>query len=56
MNGRAKAWEKVFIDFMKNYTVHQPNMSIAFVAEVTSPGSTSVVCEISGASEGVFYI
>ncbi|KAL8625091.1 hypothetical protein ACOMHN_030726 [Nucella lapillus] len=32
-NAKAEAWEKVYIDFMKNYTQHQPNMSIAFSSE-----------------------
>ena len=34
LNAKAEAWEKVFIEFMKNYTQHQPNMSIAFSSEV----------------------
>ena len=33
-NAKAMAWEKAFISFMKNYTKHQPNMSIAFSSEV----------------------
>ncbi|XP_076457250.1 NPC intracellular cholesterol transporter 1-like [Babylonia areolata] len=32
-NAKAEAWEKVFIEFMKNYTENQPNMSIAFSSE-----------------------
>ncbi|KAK7091360.1 NPC intracellular cholesterol transporter 1-like [Littorina saxatilis] len=32
-NAKAEAWEKVFIEFMKNYTKHQSNMSIAFSSE-----------------------
>ena len=46
-NGKAKAWEKVFIDFMKNYTRLQPNMSIAFSSEVghTVPGLQAALPE-----------
>lgn len=32
-NDKAKAWEKGFITFMKDYVKHQPNMSIAFSSE-----------------------
>lgn len=33
LNDKAEAWEKVFIEFMKNYVQNQPNMSIAFSAQ-----------------------
>ncbi|KAL8568619.1 hypothetical protein ACOMHN_032275 [Nucella lapillus] len=32
-NAKAEAWETEFIRFMKNYTRHQPNMTIAFSAQ-----------------------
>ncbi|KAK7485656.1 hypothetical protein BaRGS_00023105, partial [Batillaria attramentaria] len=32
-NDKAKAWERGFIDFMKDYVKQQPNMSIAFSSE-----------------------
>ena len=43
-NDKAKAWEKEFIRFMKNYTQHQPNMSIAFSAEVGGAPSSQGSC------------
>ena len=33
-NGPARAWEKAYIEFMKNYTKHSANVSIAYSSEV----------------------
>lgn len=36
MNKKAEAWEQQFLTFLKNYTSNNPNVSIAYSAEVST--------------------